>query len=562
MPPEYDDWLALKECCKDEAAFLRLQQLLTAMPRDQAASSSTPPHVEPSVQTAVPILPEQAAHRPAWWDAIPDLMFRIRRDGTYLEVKADRLTHLALPPEQMVGRRVVEVLPPPIAQQRMAYIERALQTGQLQTYEYQLLVQGEWRDYEARIVVYGPDEVLAIMRNITGRKQIERALRASEQKFSLAFHNSRTAISLTKLQTGEFVEVNESFCRISGFDRAEIIGATSINLGLWVDLECRNWMLQQLQQYSAVQNVELDFRRKSGEFGVALMSAEVIELNEQQYMLGTIHDITHLKAAQVQLQSINASLEHQVEERTLELQQKMQQLQELSQLQEEFLHAVSHDLRTPLLGMTLVMKNLLQKAGGRGQATSGSVMMPGVVLERMIQSCDRQLKLINSILEAHVSETRGLVLQLERVSLGQLVQEIEQDMAPLMVELQATLINQVPRQLPAVMADPLQLRRVFENLLNNALQHNPPGLTLTLTAQVMSHQIYLQLQDNGVGLEAEMGDRLFDRYVQGAGKRQSTGLGLGLYLCRQIMSAHGGEIGVNSLVGRGATFWFTLPLPG
>ncbi len=556
MPSKYDDWSALRDCCLDEAAFLRLQQILAALSSDLIARLPHQPS-EPRAQMAA----DREVQRQALLDAIPDLIFRMRRDGTYLEVKADQVTDLALPPAQLIGRQVAEVLPPSLAQQRMVYIEQALSTGQLQTYEYQMLVRGERRDYEARIAVCGPDEVLAIMRNITDRKQIETALRASEQKFSTAFHNSPVAISLINLQTSEFIDVNESYCRISGFDRAEIIGATPLDLQLWVDLTQRNWLARQVQQYGVVKNVEMEFRKKSGAIGVALLSAEVIEVNHQLCLLGSISEITDLKTAQTQLQALNASLEQQVQERTLELQQKMQQIQELSQLQDEFLHAVSHDLRTPLMGMTLVIKNLLRKAGMGAETLGAPVTLPGTVLERMGQSCDRQLSLINSILEAHVSETRGLVLRLERVPLGQLVQEIGQDMAPLITKQQATLINHVSPELPEVMADPLQLRRVFENLLNNALQHNPPVLTLTLTARVMSHQIYLQLQDDGIGLKTEICDRLFDRYVQGAGKRQSTGLGLGLYLCRQIMVAHGGAIGVNSATGQGATFWLTLPLP-
>jgi PAS domain S-box-containing protein len=553
MPSQSNYLLALRDCCIDEAAFLRLQALLN----EQFA---------PALQAA-----DRELQRQALLDAIPDIMFRIGRDGTYLEVKADRITDLILPPDQLLEQQVQQVLPPQQAQQRMTYIEQVLETGQQQIYEYQLMVHGELRDYEARIVPSGENEVLAIIRNITDRKRMEVALRESEQKFARTFHSSPAAISLTNVQTGQFLEVNESYCRISEYERSELIGFTSLELNLWVDLEARDHIIRQLQQHGVVRNVEISFRRKSGTIGIALMSAEIIVINEQSCFLGIIQEITDLKMAQNQLQAMNAKLEQQVAERTLELQQKIQQVQDLNQRQDGFLNAVSHDLRTPLLGMTLVMKNLLRQVDGSiGGSKDGhepapaaaqtNVTVPLTVLARMVESCDRQLQLINSILEARGTETRGVVLQLEPVQLGHLVQSIEQDMAALLAEQQATLINQVSLQLPVIQADQIQLRRVFENLLSNALQHNPPGLTLTLTATVSDDQIRLQLQDNGIGIDAATCERLFDRYTQGTGQRRSTGLGLGLYICRQIVTAHGGEIGVNSTLGQGTTFWFILPV--
>jgi len=131
---------------------------------------------------------------------------------------------------------------------------------------------------------------------------------------------------------------------------------------------------------------------------------------------------------------------------------------------------------------------------------------------------------------------------------------------------QATLINRVLDHLPVISVDPAQLRRVFENLLSNAFNHNPPGISLTLDARVEEDMIRCTVADNGVGMSKEMCDHLFQLYFRGQdaqghqGHRPYTGLGLGLYLCRQIIMAHDGELGVNSRQGVGTTFWFTLPL--
>jgi signal transduction histidine kinase len=114
--------------------------------------------------------------------------------------------------------------------------------------------------------------------------------------------------------------------------------------------------------------------------------------------------------------------------------------------------------------------------------------------------------------------------------------------------------------LPLVNADTTQLWRVFENLIGNVLKYNPPGVTLTLAATRSPHSIRCIVQDNGVGIPSDLQPKIFDLYSRGSRVRRSPGLGLGLYLCRQIVTAHGGDIGVVSQPGKGSTFWFTLPL--
>jgi signal transduction histidine kinase len=178
----------------------------------------------------------------------------------------------------------------------------------------------------------------------------------------------------------------------------------------------------------------------------------------------------------------------------------------------------------------------------------------------MVQSCDRQVNMINSLLEAHSAEVQGITLNYEQVNLGELVRAIVDDLDALIIENQATLTNQIPNDLPKINADPAQLRRVFENLITNALKHNLPGLHVTLAATVEEDSIRCCVQDNGTGMSEKECETLFERYAQGNRNRRSTGIGLGLYVCRQIITAHGGVIGALSTPGEGATFWFTLPL--
>jgi signal transduction histidine kinase len=178
----------------------------------------------------------------------------------------------------------------------------------------------------------------------------------------------------------------------------------------------------------------------------------------------------------------------------------------------------------------------------------------------MLQSSDRQLNLINSLLEAHIGEVQGFSVQCQPVQLRGVVEGAIADLEPMLANNQATLTNLVTADIPLVNADPTQIWRVFSNLIVNAIKHNPPSLEITINAIPHGDMIYCTVKDNGIGISQEQGDRLFDLYFRGSSTRNSLSLGLGLYLCRQIITAHSGEIGVKSDFQKGATFWFTLPI--
>lgn len=262
-------------------------------------------------------------------------------------------------------------------------------------------------------------------------------------------------------------------------------------------------------------------------------------------------------AAEDALKILNQELEARVQARTAELQTANEQLRTLeANLRQQlnvFLNAVSHDLRNPVMGTALVLKHLIEQRGD-------VVPVPHAILDRMERSNQRQLGLIDSLIETHAAEVWGITLHLQAVPLYGLAEEAIADFQPMLAQEQATLVNHISSDLPSVTADPLQLSRVYQNLIANALKHNPRGLQITLNAQIDGSQIRCTVADSGIGINQEQRDRLFDLYFQGSQKRRSVGLGLGLYLCQQIIQAHGGAIGVESEMGQGTIFWFTLPI--
>ncbi|MEC4886358.1 MAG: HAMP domain-containing sensor histidine kinase [Scytonema sp. PMC 1070.18] len=194
------------------------------------------------------------------------------------------------------------------------------------------------------------------------------------------------------------------------------------------------------------------------------------------------------------------------------------------------------------------------------KSTTTQIPVSTSVIERMIQGNDRQMQMIESLLELYSSEAQGSVLHRERVSLSTLVETIVKDLQPILTQHQTTVKNLLPKDLPLLYADSAKLQKVFLNLLTYSWLHNPPGLKLTLKAHVGEGMIRVTIQDDGVGVSKLECDRLFDLQVRDPQSRCSTGIGLKMFLSQQIIKAHGGEIGVTSHRKRGLTFWFTLPL--
>jgi PAS domain S-box-containing protein len=358
------------------------------------------------------------------------------------------------------------------------------------------------------------------------RQELESAyqkLKVAETKYRSIFENAVEGIFQSS-PDGHYITANPALARIYGYSLAEEVTANSTIIEqLYVDPNRRAEFVRLMEKYGSVSEFESQIYRRDG--SIVWISEKAYAVRDEQgkllYYEGLIEDITQRKQTEEELRV--------------------------------FFHAVSHDLRNPVLGTLMVLKNLLARP-------EQNISISRSILERMIQSSDRQLNLINSLMETHISEVQGIVLQRQPVQLLTVVEAAIADLEPLLEQNQTTLINLVSGDLPLADADPTQLWRVFSNLIVNALKHNAPGLLLTINATREGEMIYCTVSDNGVGISQQQSDRLFELYFRGASIRNSVSLGLGLYLCKQIINAHGGEIGVNSALDAGATFWFTLPI--
>jgi signal transduction histidine kinase len=195
-------------------------------------------------------------------------------------------------------------------------------------------------------------------------------------------------------------------------------------------------------------------------------------------------------------------------------------------------------------------------------------MLDGVyplTLEEIAQVYDETLllnRLVSDLRALTLAEAGQLHLNLIHVQPQELIASVVDAFREAARDKQITLQSHVSPPLPNVIADPDRLRQVFANLLSNALRHTPDGGRVVLAAERVGHMVRFSVSDTGPGLTPEARARVFDRFWRAdlSRSRDGGGSGLGLTIAQYLVEAHGGEIGVESVAGQGACFWFTVPI--
>lgn len=238
-------------------------------------------------------------------------------------------------------------------------------------------------------------------------------------------------------------------------------------------------------------------------------------------------------------------------------QAKLQAQAQLASVREDFASTLTHDLKTPLLGAIETLKAFQQ--GEFGAITP----VQHKVLATMARSHQTTLQLVETLLDVYRNDTEGLELQLAPVDLVAVAEEAIATLTGLASSRQIYInLNYGEsdfRRALWVKGDALQLGRVFVNLLTNGINHSLRGGRVEVMLASESGYQIVKVLDNGLGITAAEQPHIFERFYQGDSDRQAKGSGLGLYLTRQIIAAHGGIIWAENCSPRGALFGFRLP---
>ena len=234
--------------------------------------------------------------------------------------------------------------------------------------------------------------------------------------------------------------------------------------------------------------------------------------------------------------------------------QDITNFKELDKLKSEFVATASHELRTPLTGMAMSL-NLLQE-------TTESKLSESEIelLDAANKDVERLRSLVNDLLDLSKIESGRIDLEFTAVEVEFL---LNRAIATLQIQAQnknITLKIEDIQPLPKVKVDANKILWVLTNLIANAIRYTDSEGEIKLQAQQNRDWIYISVQDNGAGIPKEYRSKIFDKFVQVKTEKDVGGTGLGLAICKEIVKAHGGTIWVDSILGEGSTFTFTLPV--
>ncbi len=412
---------------------------------------------------------------------------------------------------------------------------------------------------------------------ITERKQTEMALRLSEEKFAKTFRNSPDAIALTSLATGQFVEVNESFLRLSGFSQTEIIGRKPLDLGIWVDATDRERYLGVLQKAGRVVGMETEFRKKSGEILCGLISGEFIEVQEQGYLLTVIFDITERRKIELELAQHRDHLGELVQERTVELEGSRQallnmvedlhlktaelevanaRLKELDRLKSMFIASMSHELRTPLNSIIGFSTIILQGLSGEINEEQRDQ------LGRVVRAGKHLLSLITDVIDIAKIESGRIAPGAEDFDLHALIDEVVGQIQPQAADKGLIIQQELPNQSLILNSDRQRLMQCLLNYLSNAVKFTEKGIITVAVELQPEDWVEFRVSDTGIGIGQDDQPLLFGSFVRLEShlKIGTPGTGLGLYLTKKLATeVLAGEVAAVSRAGEGSTFILRIP---
>jgi len=383
-----------------------------------------------------------------------------------------------------------------------------------------------------------PIGITGITRDIMDRKLAEEALRSSEERFFKAFHISPAPTIISNLEDGRYLDVNESFAKMLGFSREEMIGRTASELNVWANYDDRKSVVEKLAARGFLRDVALDLQTKSGNTRHVLASAEIISLLKGKFMLSIFLDITDRKKIETQLRQTH----------------KMEAIGTLA-------GGIAHDFNN-ILSSVIGYTEMALEEDGIGER-------PRRYLEQIHKAGERARDLVKQIL----AFSRKQELEQKPVLITPIIKEcikLLRSSLPATVKIVQTL-TEAPVM---ILSDPTQIHQVLMNLCTNAAhamqekggvldirleqEHVDVSRTINTFTLGVGNYAKLTISDTGCGIEASIMEKIFDPFF--TTKVPGKGTGLGLSVVYGIVRDHGGAIDIVSEPGKGTAVSVYFPL--
>jgi len=391
--------------------------------------------------------------------------------------------------------------------------------------------------------LHGEVYTVASIRDITSRKHEEKMLKESEARLSSFFEGAPLGMFRSTLD-GHLLHVNRALATMFGYESSDemirLVNPPGIAKVLWESSEERSAIIEKVKAaMGSYCQQEFRMSRRDGTSLIAVISVALTHDSSwpEAYLSGFIQDITERKTAEVELLKAKEAAEKALA------------------IKSRFLDIAAHELRTPVTVFSVTLQ-LAEKQLEKGQSVEPSI------LRRLRGQADRLSHLVVDLLDV-TRITRGLVvLNCSRIDLVSLIMECLDDF-----KIQAPtrrFIFRNPEHSIEVTVDPLRIRQVLSNFIDNAIKYTPEDSSIEVMIESMPEKLRVSVKDNGAGFSVEQQQELFKPFTRGSSDREvrTSGLGLGLSICRGIIELHGGSIGVVSKIGEGSTFYFDLPREG
>jgi PAS domain S-box-containing protein len=482
-----------------------------------------------------------------------DLIVSVTPEGRFLFVNRAWLQTLRYSEQELGELTLFDIVHPAYREQCR---ERLLNTAprECQSWEtifltkfgHSLYVEGH---LTPRVVSGDLVAARGIFRDVTEKKLTDMALQRSIRQFETLVNSIEGIVWQAELPSFRFTFVSQQAERLLGYPLSSWLEQPQF----WknhIHPEDQARVLSLCTRISAAKHKSFEYRMIANDGRIVWVRDNVTVRSEPgtaSQLQGVMVDVTLRKLAEQKARRTQARLRQS----NHELLQKNREIQ-------NFYHMLSHELKTPLTSAREFI--CIVSDGLAGPVTKEQTEFLTIARE----SCDQLRVCINDLLDATRIETGKLSLTMRPVSLHWLIQRAITTMSSTAVARQIALLQNVEPNLPEIPLDENRINQVLNNLLNNAISHTPPGGRIRISAGQPASRpdlVQLSVSDTGCGIPPQDQGHVFDRLYQVKPGDSTTdqGVGLGLYICRELVELHGGSIWVESEPGHGSTFHFVLP---